>query len=320
MVGIVILNYNNSKDTIACVNSVLKYIDVQFKLLLVDNGSTNKAVTDELINYVTTLESSYSCKVLEDTNALALKQINLLLLPTNIGYARGNKQGLSMIYNDSEIDYIMILNNDILFTCPIVGNLINILEKIEDAFLVSPLLFKRDGKTIDYTCARNNYSINEFFCCYIFKYFDIFGINKRIYKKNHVLLNSPKLICEKMIEIEMPSGSCFVTRKGDFFAIGDFDPNTFLYCEENILSKKIQCIKKKSFLIPSQTCIHLGGSTTSQSLSSFIAKCSRDSILYYIKNYTSIHPISYSLFKLLVNVDYFKVCISNNIKKLCAIR
>lgn len=311
MIGIVILNYNNSVDTINCLKSVLNYMDYPFKIIVVDNGSTKKNVVEELKDFIIGLKgniitSKYTCN---------LQQINLLLLPQNIGYACGNKEGLKLLYEDSDIKYIMILNNDIIFTSNIVCKLIDSLNINEDSFIVSPLLMKKDGVSIDYTCARNNYSIKEFFYCYLFKYGDWFGINRKIYKKNHIILSHPELLKQKMIKIEMPSGSCMVGKKVDFQNIDDFDPNTFLYCEENILAKKIEKIHKSSYLIPQLSCIHMGGATTSKSPSNFIAKCSKQSIIYYMKHYSGIGTITFILFKLLVDLDYFLVCFRNSIRK-----
>ena len=50
--GIVILNYNNSVDTINCIESVMKNNTAEIKIVLVDNGSPNKKVIEELADYV----------------------------------------------------------------------------------------------------------------------------------------------------------------------------------------------------------------------------------------------------------------------------
>lgn len=311
MIGIVILNYNNSVDTINCLKSVLKYMDYPYKIIIVDNGSTKRNVVKELKDYILSLKGN----IITSRCVGNLQQINLLLLQKNIGYACGNKEGLKLFYEDNDIEYIMILNNDIIFTSSIVCKLIDSLNIKKDSFLVSPLLMKKDGVSVDYTCARNNYSIKEFFYSYLFKYGDWFGINRKIYTKNHIILSHPELLKQRMIKIEMPSGSCMIAKKIDFQNIDDFDPNTFLYCEENILSKKIEKTHKSSYLIPQLSCIHMGGATTSKSPSNFIAKCSKQSIIYYMKHYTSIGNLTFILFKLLVNLDYILVCFRNNIKK-----
>ena len=52
MVGVVILNYNNVKDTLNCVESVLRFNTYPIKIVIVDNGSTNPAVVPAIDSYL----------------------------------------------------------------------------------------------------------------------------------------------------------------------------------------------------------------------------------------------------------------------------
>lgn len=52
MVGVVILNYNNVKDTLNCVESVLQFNTYPIKIVIVDNGSTNPYVVPEIDSYL----------------------------------------------------------------------------------------------------------------------------------------------------------------------------------------------------------------------------------------------------------------------------
>ena len=47
-ISIIILNYNNSYDTINCIKSVLNYNTYPVKFIVVDNGSPNLNVIEEL--------------------------------------------------------------------------------------------------------------------------------------------------------------------------------------------------------------------------------------------------------------------------------
>ena len=316
-VGIVILNYNNSSDTINCIESVLKYTTVPIKIVVVDNGLNDVNSIIEISNYLTenVKKEEYVDINVKKVSPILLPKITLLKLEANLGYALGNKKGIELLYRDSSVESIMILNNDILFIENIIPDLLKELSILEKAFLVSPLLLKKDGVSIDYTCARNNYSFKEFILSYISKFFDPFSIRKKIYQKNHLLINNPGLLNEQYFEIEMPSGSCMLARKDDFRKIGDFDSNTFLYCEENILSKKVKAIGMKNYLLTQSRCIHLGASSTSKSKSSFIAKCSKDSILYYVRKYENPSFLSFYVFKSIVYADFYKVLFFNKIKK-----
>ncbi|MBA7603140.1 hypothetical protein ES703_10244 [subsurface metagenome] len=90
LVYIIILNWNGWQDSAECVESVLKITYSNYRVLIVDNGSTNDSV-----------------------KILAKKFPNIEILETgkNLGYAGGNNRGIEKaIANEAE--YVFILNND----------------------------------------------------------------------------------------------------------------------------------------------------------------------------------------------------------------
>lgn len=89
-VYIVILNWNGWQDTIECVESVLKTNYQNFKILIVDNGSTNDSV-----------------KILSEK----FPNIEILQTGKNMGYAGGNNRGIERAIADGA-EYVFILNND----------------------------------------------------------------------------------------------------------------------------------------------------------------------------------------------------------------
>lgn len=286
MVGIVILDYNNAADTINCIESVVKYTPASsYKIVVVENGSDFNT-TDTISRYV---NDSFpdKCMVIDDNALFAapLHFITVVISKSNDGYAQGNNKALRLLEGDSKIDHIMILNNDILFTEDIVSPLIKYLNTLPNSAIVCPLLTKRDGKTIDLCCARNEYKLMHFFWEYLFLMKDIFGIVNYYGNKVLLLKSHPKLVNKEYFDIEMPSGSCMLLRKDLFKEIGYFDPNTFLYFEENILFQKIKKLGLKNYIIPKYKCIHLGASTSKKTPSAFIMKCQMDSTVYYLRNY-----------------------------------
>ena len=50
--AIIILNYNNSEDTIKCIESVERYNSADVKYIVVDNGSTRQSVITEISEYI----------------------------------------------------------------------------------------------------------------------------------------------------------------------------------------------------------------------------------------------------------------------------
>lgn len=320
MVGLVILNYNNVSDTLNCIKSVIKYTHYPIKIVLVDNGSTKEGVVNQL-------HEKLSCDFygrylrLQDQDldkVTVLPIFTFIISGTNDGYARGNNKGIKILNADSSVDKIMILNNDVLFTEDIIQSLSDKLDSLEDAAIVSPILYRRDGKTIDFNCARYNAKRKHEFIKHLF--FFSRSIGKAMDKKTSIIKYHEEYLEQPQFEVELPSGSCMLLKKSLVQKINMFDPSTFLYCEENILYSQIKSLGLKNYVIPSLSCIHLGGSTTKQESVNvktliFIRKCGIESMNYYLKRYTDasiVYIFFTKYFSLLeMRIDVFKAHIKN---------
>lgn len=131
-VAIVILNWNGWKDTIECLESVLRMDYPNFWVIVCDNASTDGSVTrirawaegkipannsspglcrlttpavDKPIACVT-VNGSPPCRKLADAR--------VMLIPTgaNLGFAGGNNVGLRFALSQPDIEYCWVLNND----------------------------------------------------------------------------------------------------------------------------------------------------------------------------------------------------------------
>lgn len=308
MVGIVILDYNNATDTINCIESVVRYSPKgQYKLFIVENGSKQETI-DEISDFVKGYDD---CLIGEDdfNYPANLPYITLLNSKTNDGYARGNNKALNVLDKDDDITHILILNNDILFIEDILTPLIEGTKVLSNCGIVSAMLLKKDRKNIDVNCARLDYIKRQFFFQYLFMFKDFFGILSKYELRQRLLLSNPKLANEPIIEVQMPSGSCMMMKKDLFRKVGYFDPNTFLYFEENILYRKMKALGLKNYVIPSVRCIHLGAATTTkQETSSFLNKCHMESNAYYLKVYCNA-PIMALYVKLMSKMTLLKISI-----------
>ena len=289
--ALIILNYNNYEDTINCIESVERYNTSPIKYIIVDNGSTRKNTIFYLNSYfIKRFGKNYAQYHEKEINATqSLPYLSLLSSPTNDGYAQGNNKGLKLAYTDNEIDKVMILNNDVLFTEDIIEKLIFQLNNLPKCAIVSPILYKKDMKEIDYNCARINHSNWEIINTYLMLYKDCFGYISFKTNQRYILKQHPEYIDKEAFQIELPSGSCMLMKKTFIKQLGGFDPHTFLYFEENILYKKISKLGMVNYLVPSCHCIHLGASSTSKSSSYFIDKCSLNSANYYLQEYCSLN-------------------------------
>ncbi len=283
--GVVILNYNNATDTIACVNSLYRHTNGSaYKIVVVDNGSNARTI-EAIDRYVAGFEDHILLNEGEQQPG-SLPFITHLRVGRNLGYAQGNNKGLELLYADDTITRIMVLNNDILLTEDIITPLNKDLDSLPNAAIVTPLLYKRDGQTIDQNCARKASTLAQIFGLWAVLHRTSFGIMERIYNSQYLLPNSPA--DERFVRVELPSGSCMLCDKEFFRSIGSFDPNTFLYYEENILWEKIRPLGLYNYLDKSVSCIHLGAATTkTKSTSAFIANALIGSTRYFVRKYTN---------------------------------
>ena len=92
--AIIVLNYNDSKNTVNFVNKVVKY-DILEKIIVVDNLSSKENEFEEL-------------------KSLECEKVDVIRTDKNGGYAYGNNYGLKYIdekYDD--IEYVIISNPDV---------------------------------------------------------------------------------------------------------------------------------------------------------------------------------------------------------------
>ena len=299
-IALIILNYNNLVDTQNCIESVLNFNSASVKYIVVDNAS-KKACRDSVGNFLAEKFSSMQIFGENEKIDSALPDCSYVLCEENNGYAQGNNEGLALAYQDDEIDYVMILNNDIVFIQDIIPPLINILNEDAKVGIVSPLLLKKDGNSIDYNCARKQTNVLQLFLEHsslIYKFYFL----KKIYDRKMVLKHIDKL--SGIVEIELPSGSCMLMSKLFFKNIGSFDPNTFLYMEENILYEKILKTGRKNVLVLGLRAIHLGASTTKMTPSKHMLEYTKMSTIYFMRQYLRTNILAINLMKLLF---YFRL-------------
>jgi GT2 family glycosyltransferase len=92
-VGIILVNWNGLSDTLECVRSCLRLDGPRFRIVIVDNGS-----------------SDGSCQTLAASFA-ADPRITLLSARGNLGFAGGNNRGIAWAL-DAGADFVWLLNND----------------------------------------------------------------------------------------------------------------------------------------------------------------------------------------------------------------
>lgn len=285
--AILILTYNGSADTINCIRSIEAFNSAPVKYIVVDNGSPNQNEIDKLDRFFTQSGQSYSRWDDSDVPGTELPYFSFLASSSNDGYARGNNKGLQLAYGDASIHSILILNNDILFTEDFLPTLLEFQHQTADCGLVTPLIVSAKG-TIDNCCARRIPTNWEIIRLFGFFRRDFLHILSRDNRRQKILMNNPELRERVSFPVDVPSGACMLIAKDLFRLIGGFDPDTFLYYEENILYQKLRDVPRINYCIPSVKCTHLGAGSTQNQNSIFLQRCNLESADVYLSRYG--HP------------------------------
>ena len=226
--GIVILNYNDYKTTLDLINHIKNYDEIDH-IVVVDNKSINNSL--KMLK-----------KAKDDT-------WHLVASPENKGYASGNNIGIKYLIDNFNVDIIGIVNPDIKFSNEFIYNIKKSFEKYYKEYaVITGLQLKPDGSI----------SKRAFWRELNFK--RLLMSNSPILSKVDDIFNSyiKKKLKEnkEILTVQVVEGCCFFINANDMKKIGFFDENTFLFCEEDILAKRIKKINKKIGVNKNITFIH----------------------------------------------------------------
>ncbi len=115
-VAIIILNWNGKEDTVECLESFRKVAYPCYKVLLVDNASTDGSVGLFRQRY---------------------PDIELIVNEKNLGFAGGNNAGIKRAL-EGGADYLLLLNNDTVVYPDFLGGLVDVAESDARVGIVGP--------------------------------------------------------------------------------------------------------------------------------------------------------------------------------------
>ena len=140
-VSLIILNWNNYKDTSECVRSLLRTIYENREIIIVDNGSAD--------NSLSRLENEFS-------------ECTFIKNKYNLGFAGGNNEGIKYALKHNA-EYIMLINDDVVVDENFLQPLVETMENDKQIGVVGPMmLFYRDKKKIQTIGDRINLWLAKF--------------------------------------------------------------------------------------------------------------------------------------------------------------
>lgn len=246
-VAIIILNWNGKKHLETCLSFLLEQTYSNYKIFLVDNGST-----DGSLEY---LEHNFSNN----------KKIQVISLPKNTGFAEGNNIALAKINREKKYKYIATLNNDTKVNEHWLEKMIEVAEQDDNIGSVAPKVkFFIEPHLMDSTG--------------IVVYPDGGGMNRGFKEKDQGQYN-------KQEEVFGSCAGAALYRKAAIDKAGFFDKNFFAYYEDLDLAWRLRHAGYKTIYTP-EAMVHHVHSATGISHSPFKAyHVQRNRLLVILKNF-----------------------------------
>lgn len=275
-IAIILINYNSSKHTINCIESIIDKTSktLRYQIIITDNCSEEE-------DY---LKLKKFCDTFNHPN-LELHRNNI-----NVGFGAGNMFGVQY----ANAKYFAFVNNDTLFLNDCLTILKNTLDNNAQIGIAGAQAYKENG---DFMVSLDHFAspLREIFGRSFLEL-----INPKKYPKRKKKYTSP-------IKVNFVPGSFMFVKSTDFYEIGGFDTNIFLYYEETDLCLRLAKNSKFAYLIPEAEFIHFHGVSTEKSIG--IKKELKISLLYIIRKH-----YGYFEYKIVLTYLILKYFISSILK------
>lgn len=277
MIGIIILNYKTSDETIDCVESIRNNTKCNYKIYIVDNNSPDDSF------YQLSLRFHDSSDVI------------LLKSEKNGGYSAGNNIGISRALSDNA-DVIILSNSDVIFYDGSIDHMYKYLKNNNNIGILGPKVMLENGKMQN--SPRKNYTFkNYLFGKKPFLFIDFKQTMKDSYFNNYEY--DSELIFNGFV-----AGCCIALTKEYFESCGLLDEEVFLYYEEPILSYKALNAGLQTCVLPQAVVLHKCSVSIGKQISAFSRYHRYYSSMYMLKKYTGINNFQL-LFIFLLNLAPF---------------
>lgn len=295
---ILILNYNNAEDTIACIESVLKNCaHEKVHIVVIDNASSDNSsvVIQNWFDLESLSFSKFFYKNVSnafETERITQSNFSFISSDANNGYASGNNIGIKyVLHSAKKEDFVWILNNDTIILENTLSNLIKSykeLENINIALLGSKIL--NEDLTLQ--------SIGS-------------PINKSLEKE---------LQQEDIIEVDNISGCSIFFQLSIIEKIGFMPEEYFLYYEETDWMKSIRAKDLKIFTCLTSSVVHKHAKSTGGVYSPFVIYyMTRNQILFHRKYLNKNRFMLFSVKIIFRNILKSLYYILNNVQVSMAI-
>jgi len=244
-IAVIIVNFNGQKFLKNCLDSVFKQNFYNYEVFVIDNGSSDSSKTFIKKNY---------------------PLVKLIVLDRNHGFTGGNNIGIKLALENSDIKFIVCLNNDTIVDRFWLQGLVNAVKENKNTGIVNSKVFLLNTKlhVIGLSLERGLQSYDE-------------GGISIGYNMNSNEFNKEK-------DIFAPHGVSFIIKREVLNDIGFFDEDFFAYVEDLDLGFRAKLAGWKCLYTPQSKLIHLHSMTGGIASPFKTFYLERNTILTAIKN------------------------------------
>ena len=200
LVYVVVLNWNSRDDVVECIGSLMDVDYPRYRLLVVDNGSSDGSVES--------LKAKFP-------------DLELVVNKTNLGACEGRNVGIRYAL-EKGADYVALLDNDTVVDPNLLTELVRVGETDAQAGLLIP-------KVYDYWDKDKIASAGSRSCSFPPGRIKIIGMGKE-----------DSAVYNRQQEVDYATGCALLVKRDVFEQVGMFDPMFFYGWEEYDLSKRIR--------------------------------------------------------------------------------
>ncbi len=272
----VIINYNDSLNTINFINSIINY-HILKEVIVVDNCSTD----DSIKNFKNFTHDKF----------------HLILNPVNSGYGEGINIAARYLLNKDENSLLMVCNNDVIINNEDdIVKLVNAFDK--DTAITAPVIEEQGVTYYGFKIASVSAEI-KMSLPFIYKKMED---KYRYYKTYQEVVDCVK-------------GCLFIISLKALQNVNFFDPMFFLYYEENVIGYKLKQFGYISKVVKDVRVIHNHSVMIDKSINKINKyKILKKSHRLYVKKYLKASRLQMFILKLVEDIFLLGIIIKNKIK------
>lgn len=252
-IAVIIINYNTSKYTLKCIDSVIEKTEtnLSYQIIVVDNNSE-----------------------IEDYNHLKQKfpkkdNIHLKRSVINAGFGGGNMFGVQF----ANAKYLLFLNNDAF----LLNDCLSLLHQ-----------YMQNNPMVGVCTAQNYDEDNK----HVISFDHNKGLRRLLFGRRFLERINPekypkrKIKYTEAVKVNWVNGAFMFFNTKIFSEVGGFDTNIFLYFEEMDICKRLNIKNYEAALVPNAKIMHYLGKSTG--VSKLITRESYISYLYVLKKHDTL--------------------------------